>query len=145
MSESEREKRKQLFGKISDGFQTLQPHVLEINGKNLIEIPVTTLPIFKVPVHVSYLMYLATFSKFLARRYWQTALAFCRMTGTPPSLLVHPLDFLGGDDVAELKFFPGMAMRSGEKAELLHWITGSLNDKFNVLTMKEQAVNVAAK
>lgn len=145
MSESEREKRKQLFGKISDGFQTLRPHILEINGKKIIEIPVTTLPIFKVPVHVSYLMYLASFSKFLAKRYWRTALTFCNISRTPPSLLLHPLDFLGGEDVTELKFFPGMSMTSHEKIELLHWIISSLDNKTNILTMKEQADIVAAK
>lgn len=145
MSESEKAKRMQLFGKISDGLQTLHPHIIEINGKRIVEIPVTTLPIFKVPVHVSYLMYLASFSKFLAKRYWQTAMTFCKISGTSLSLLLHPLDFLGGDDVAELKFFPGMAMHANEKIELLHWIISSLDKRTKILTMKEQADIVAAQ
>ena len=51
---------------------------------------------------------LVLFSPALARLYFQLALALCRATGSPPSLLLHPLDFLGAEDVPELSFFPGM-------------------------------------
>ena len=67
MSDEEREKRKKLFGKFSDGFQSLKPYKWQIGEKSLIEIPVTTLPIFKTPIHASYVIYLSTFSKSLAR------------------------------------------------------------------------------
>jgi len=46
MSDEEREKRKKLFGKFSDGFQPLKPYKWQIGEKTLTEIPVTTLPIF---------------------------------------------------------------------------------------------------
>ncbi|MEQ1924143.1 MAG: polysaccharide deacetylase family protein, partial [Pyrinomonadaceae bacterium] len=115
MSEEEREKRKKLFGKLSDGFQTLKPHFVEAAGKTLVEIPVTTFPVIKTPIHASYLLYLSTFSKMAASSYWKMALAACRATGVQPSLLLHPLDFLSGDDISELKFFPGMSMPIEQK------------------------------
>ena len=56
------------------------------------------MPIAKVPIHVSYLLYLSLLSPVLARAYFATALGLCKLTGTPMSLLLHPLDFLGADD-----------------------------------------------
>ena len=43
----------------------------------------------------------------------------CRVARVAPSILLHPLDFLGGDDVRSLSFFPGMAMSGKEKRELV--------------------------
>ena len=53
MSDEESEKRKKLFGKFSDGFQSLKPYKWQIGEKSLVEIPVTTLPVFKTPIHAS--------------------------------------------------------------------------------------------
>ena len=108
MTAEEKEKRKKLFGKFSDGFQSLKPYKWQIGEKSLVEIPVTTLPIFKTPIHASYVIYLSTFSKLAAKTYWKTAVNMCKMTGTQLSLLLHPLDFMSGDDAPELKFFPAM-------------------------------------
>ena len=120
MTDEERKKRKKLFGKFSDGFQSLKPHVLDIGGTTLVEIPVTTMPIVKTPIHASYLIYLSTFSPLAAKLYWRTALMLCRATGVQPSLLLHPLDFLSGDDVPELKFFPGMRDRKSTRLNSSH-------------------------
>jgi hypothetical protein len=119
MSEEEREKRKKLFGKFSDGFQSLKPYKWQIGEKSLIEIPVTTLPVFKTPIHFSYLLYLATFSEITAKTYFKTALRFCVLSKLAPSLLLHPLDFLDGTDAAELKFFPAMNLPAEKKMELI--------------------------
>ena len=119
MSIEEREKRKKLFGKFSDGFQSLKPYCWQIGEKSLVEIPVTTLPIFKTPIHFSYLLYLATFSELAAKTYFKTALRFCVINKLAPSLLLHPLDFLDGTDAAELKFFPAMNLAAEKKMELI--------------------------
>jgi len=132
----EREKLKRLFGKAADGLQTLRPHF--VRG-DLVEIPVTTFPGVKTPVHASYLMYLSTFSPALARAYWRMAVAACRATGVEPSFLLHPLDFLGGEDVAELKFFPGMNVSSERKIELLGYAVDLLGAHFDVRSMREHA------
>ena len=101
MSSEEKEKLKKLFGKFSDGFQTLKPHFVETHDKSLVEIPVTTFPIVKTPIHATYLLYLSAFSPLAAKAYWRSAVAACSLTGVQPSLLLHPLDFLSGDDIAE--------------------------------------------
>lgn len=139
MSDEEREKRKKLFGKFSDGFQSLKPYKWQIGAKSLVEIPVTTLPMFKTPIHASYVIYLSTFSKSLARTYWKTAVEMCRLSGTQLSLLLHPLDFLSGEDAPELKFFPAMNLPVEEKLRFLGEIIDTFIGKFEVVNMREHA------
>ncbi|HEX8735837.1 MAG TPA: polysaccharide deacetylase family protein [Pyrinomonadaceae bacterium] len=145
MSDEEREKRKKLFGKFTDGFQSLKPYRWQIGEKSLVEIPVTTLPVFKTPIHASYVIYLSTFSKPLARTYWKTALDMCRLSGTEPSLLLHPLDFLSGEDAPELKFFPAMNLPAEEKLEFLSEILEAFTAKFEVVNMRRHAREAAKK
>ncbi|MEO6655644.1 MAG: polysaccharide deacetylase family protein [Pyrinomonadaceae bacterium] len=139
MSNEERDKRKKLFGKFADGFQSLKPYKWSIGDRSLIEIPVTTLPILKTPIHASYVIYLSTFSKALARTYWKTALTMCRLSRTQPSLLLHPLDFLSGEDVPALKFFPAMNMPIEAKLEFTGEILEAFTRKFDVVTMRKHA------
>ena len=145
MSDEEREKRKKLFGKFSDGFQSLKPYKWQIGEKSLVEIPVTTLPIFKTPIHASYVIYLSTFSKVLARTYWKTAVEMCRLTGTQLSLLLHPLDFLSGEDAPELKFFPAMNLPIEEKMEFVSEILETFSSKFEIVNMRRHAESVSDK
>jgi peptidoglycan/xylan/chitin deacetylase (PgdA/CDA1 family) len=145
MSDEEREKRKKLFGKFSDGFQSLKPYKWQIGEKTLTEIPVTTLPIFKTPIHASYVIYLSTFSKFAARNYWRTALKMCKLTGVQPSLLLHPLDFLSGEDVSELKFFPAMNLPIEKKLEFVGEILETYTNEFEVVNMRKHADSVKEK
>ena len=142
MSDEEREKRKKLFGKFSDGFQSLKPYKWQIGEKSLVEIPVTTLPIFKTPIHASYVIYLSTFSKSLARAYWKTAVEMCRLTGTQLSLLLHPLDFLSGEDAPELKFFPAMNLPVEEKLEFVGEILETFSEKFEIVNLRRHAESV---
>ncbi|MBK6750665.1 MAG: polysaccharide deacetylase family protein [Pyrinomonadaceae bacterium] len=143
MSDEEREKRKKLFGKFSDGFRSLKPYSWQVGSGSMIEIPVTTLPIFKTPIHASYLLYLSTFSKTAARFYWKSALAMCRMTDVQPSILLHPLDFLTGDDVPELKFFPAMGMQIEQKLSLMAEFIDEFAARFSITTMREHAQSLA--
>jgi peptidoglycan/xylan/chitin deacetylase (PgdA/CDA1 family) len=139
MSDEEREKRKKLFGKLSDGFQSLKPQILNIAGKELVEIPVTTFPVVKTPIHLSYLLYLSTYSRSAALAYWRSALFMCRTTGVSPSLLLHPLDFLTGEDAPELNFFPGMNVRTEEKLAFVSDALGIYAEHFDVVNMREHA------
>ena len=143
MSEEEREKRKKLFGKFSDGFQSLKPYKWQIGDKSLVEIPVTTLPILKTPIHASYVIYLSTFSKVLAKTYWKTALEMCKVSKTQLSLLLHPLDFLSGDDAPELKFFPAMNLPIEKKLEFVSEILQDFTSKFEVVNMQKHAAEAA--
>ncbi len=139
MSDEEKEKRKKLFGKFSDGFQSLKPYFFEAAGKTLVEIPVTTFPVVKTPIHVSYLLYLSTFSRAAAKAYWRSALEMCRLTGVQPSLLLHPLDFMCGSDVEELKFFPGMDLPLDNKLEFVSEALAVYEKMFDVVSVGEHA------
>jgi peptidoglycan-N-acetylglucosamine deacetylase len=139
MNDEEREKRKQLFGKFSDGFRSLKPYSWQVGDRTLIEIPVTTLPILKTPIHASYLLYLSSFSPSAASLYWRTALGLCRFTNTEPSILLHPLDFLSADDVPELRFFPAMDLPIDEKLARVSGIVDELRSNFSVKTLLEHS------
>ncbi len=143
LPKEERAKRKQLFGKFREGFRPLKPYRWELSDDlSLLEIPVTTFPFFKVPFHVSYLLYLATFSKTLASLYFKTAVRACKLTRTEPSLLLHPLDFLGADDVPELGFFPAMGKGGAWKVDLVTNYLREFQRHFNVLPMGEHAAAI---
>jgi len=141
LSPEEKANRKLLFGQLRDGLRPLRPYRWSIDGVNdgLIEIPVTTMPLFRIPFHVSYILYLYRFSPVVAHIYFRLAMILCRLTRTHPSLLLHPLDFLGGDDVKELSFFPAMNLRGEEKVKLVSDILSIYSDYFTVVPMGEHA------
>lgn len=142
MTDEERDKRRKLFGKLSDGFQSLKPRMIPAAGREMVEIPVTTFPVVKTPIHVSYLVYLSTFSRAAALLYWRAALTMCRATGVQPSLLLHPLDFLSGDDAAELKFFPGMNVPIEKKLAFVSAALALYAEHFEVVNMRAHADSV---
>jgi peptidoglycan-N-acetylglucosamine deacetylase len=109
-----------------------------------VEIPVTTMPLLRVPIHVSYLVYLSGYSPGLAAAYFATALRLCRMSGTQPSLLLHSLDFLGREDVADLAFFPGMTLSAKWKLAVVSEAVDRLASHFRVLTLEQHAREAAA-
>lgn len=139
LTQEEKNQRKNLFGSFKDGWQPLKPYQWNLDTHKLIEIPVTTMPIFKVPIHFSYLMYLSVFSERLALLYFQIALWLCKLTGTQPSLLLHPTDFLSAEDVPELSFFPGMSLPIAKKLTVLRQALQLFSNQFQVLTIRQQA------
>ncbi len=145
LSREERADRKQLFGKMSEGFRSLRPYSWHTQAGQLVEIPVTTMPIFKVPIHVSYLLYLAQYSRALAMLYCRMAFGMCRLMRVEPSLLLHPLDFMGHDDFSDcdgegdLSFFPAMKSPAAEKVELVGQVVDLLAKHWRVVTMREHA------
>lgn len=139
LSPEQERQRKMLFGTFADGWQPVRPYRWRTDAGELLEIPVTTLPMFKIPIHVSYLLTLAAFAPRLAVRYFRLALGLCRWTGTPPSLLLHPLDFLGCDDTRDLSFFPAMTLPRERKLELVSQVLDDLSARFAVRTLGEHA------
>jgi len=61
----------------------------------------------------------------------------CRLSGTEPSLLLHPLDFMGAEDNASLEFFPVMTMAIDKKLELMDGIFSRLETIFRPISMGE--------
>ena len=140
---AQREERSDLFGSASEALRPLSPYRWDVGADGIIEIPVTTMPGLRVPFHVSYLLYLAGRSPALARAYFRTALLACRASRVAPSILLHPLDVLGGDDVRSLSFFPGMAMSGKEKRELVGGFLGLLAERYEICTVGEYAASLA--
>lgn len=143
----EMSKRDNLFGSVRDGFRPVRIHFWRTeDGKKqeIIEIPVTTMPVFKIPIHVSYIIYIATYSPALALFYFRVALWLCRLTGTHPSLLLHPLDFLGCDDIKELAFFPAMNLSKDKKLKLVDEVLRMYASYFNILPMQKYANTIKA-
>ena len=139
LDKSAKEDRKQLFGKFSQGFRPLKPFVWNIGNKPLLEIPVTTMPIFKVPIHASYIFYLAGYSRWLARFYFWFAMKLCWATGVQPSFLLHPLDFLDANDVPVLDYFPAMKLDRRFKIELLGDCLDMMEKHWNLVPMQVHA------
>jgi hypothetical protein len=141
----QRERLNRLFGSWKDGLRPLKPYRWRFDQTSLLEMPVTTFPVFRVPIHLSYVMYLAGFSTILAQVYFNTALWTCRLLGVEPSILLHPLDFLGGEDVPRLKFFPSMGMTGEQKIAVVERCLDSMVRLFDVRPVGEHAAVVAAR
>ena len=152
LDNEEKEQRKALFGKFRYGFLPLRPYVWDLDaapngdhaGQQLLEIPVTTMPWTKLPFHVSYLLYLSGHCAALARLHWRTSLGLCALFRVQPSILLHPLDFLGADDVDALSFFPGMQLSGMVKRERVTSYLRTLGERFEVLPMGEHAKRIRA-
>lgn len=143
LTAAEKQQRRELFGKFSDGLRPVAPYYWQLlNGRKLLEIPVTTMPIFKIPFHLSYLLYLSRVSERLLTLYLQTALQLCRFTQIEPSFLLHPLDLLGGDEAPDLAFFPGMDLSSARKIELFERVINTLEQHFQLVAMNTHAQTI---
>jgi peptidoglycan/xylan/chitin deacetylase (PgdA/CDA1 family) len=138
-TKEQRARLDKLFGKWRDGLQPLQPSLWDLNGARLVEMPVTTFPILKIPFHLSYIHYLAQYSQWLATTYFSTALTACRLFGVQPSVLLHPLDFLGADSVPRLAFFPGMKDSSARKSRITEHCLDLLQRSHSILTVGDHA------
>jgi len=139
LSPEQRAERSYLFGGAREGLRPLKPYEWEVGGDRLLEIPVTTLPLARLPINVSYVLYVAEYSPGMARQYFANALRLCRLRGVEPSILLHPLDFLGSDDVDELGFFPGMGMTGVRKRAIVAACVDELRRQFDVVPMAEHA------
>jgi len=138
LSKKEKKARKELFGRFSEGFRSLKPYYWNLGeNKKIMEIPVTTMPVFKLPFHLSYLLYLSNFSMGLMKLYLYIAISLCKITRTPVSFLLHPLDLVGGDQIPQLSFFPGMNIESKRKTEVFKKIIRILKRHYRPVSMNE--------
>jgi len=146
LSDEQKQERATLFGGLSEGLKPCKPFYWQLDaGVRMLEIPVTTIPIVKLPFHLSYLIYLGRRSKALMSRYMDTAIKMCRLSGTEPSFLLHPLDLLNGEQVPELRFFPGMDLPGGKKMEYFELALEKLARHFQLVTMNTHARAVMSR
>jgi hypothetical protein len=145
LTPEQRVERASLFGRASDGLRPNRPFRWRLaSGRTILEIPVTTMPGLRIPFHLSYLLYLARVSEALMHAYLRTALAACRAVGIGPSVLLHPLDLIGGDQVRELAFFPGMDLPSARKAALFAQVLEILTGSFDLVPLGVHADRLLA-
>ncbi|MEM6712228.1 MAG: polysaccharide deacetylase family protein [Pseudomonadota bacterium] len=140
-----REERKHVFGTVADGLRSLRSYRWQVDKGSLLEVPVTTFPVLRVPIHMTYLTFLAARSSRVARTYFTSALTACKMAKLNPSFLLHPLDFIGADELPELANFPGMAMPTAQKLAFVAEVLEALSERFHVTTMNEHAQLAAAQ
>ena len=146
LSEAERKERAQLFGRLADGLRPVGAYSWKLpNGRTLLELPVTTFPVIKVPFHLSYLMYISRFSERLMVAYLGAALLACRLSGTEPSFLLHPLDLIDAKQEPRLAFFPGMDVPARRKAELFRRAIHMLREHFTTVSMSAHARSLLAR
>jgi len=142
-SKDERRKRKSLFGSFSEGFRRMKPYFFKLeSGNKILEIPITTVPFIRIPFHMSYLIYINNVSPLLMKAYLHFAIFLCKLTRTPVSFLLHPLDIIGGDKIKELAFFPGMNVESEKKIEVFKNVIEILKRNFNLVDMNRHAVSI---
>ncbi len=137
LSDEEKEQRKELFGTWRDALRPTKPFQWVFEDESLMEIPVTTMPFFKVPIHLSYILYASRFSRTLAFAYFRFALLMCRIARVSPSILLHPLDFIGCDDVGDLAFFPGMDMEAEDKIGIVSDVISIMEKHYDLVTVGE--------
>ncbi|MBS1921547.1 MAG: polysaccharide deacetylase family protein [Bacteroidetes bacterium] len=136
LSREQKKSRKELFGSFKEGFYPLKPFTWKLRSeKKLLEIPVTTIPVFKIPFHQSYLIYISNISNGLMKMYLRFSIFMCKLTKTSPSYLLHPLDLIGSHEAPELKFFPGMNVQSEKKIKIFEYALSRLKKSFELLPM----------
>jgi len=128
----QREERKNLFGSARDGLRPIRPYRWGA-ADGVIEIPVTTTPLVRTPMHVSYVLYLHGISPLVARAYFRSALRLCAVRRIGPSILLHPLDLLDDSDAPGIGFFPGMGLPAARKLDVVRWCLSELSKHFEVV------------
>lgn len=142
LSREERRQRAKLFGSFRDMFLPIRPYDWSLAAGKLLEIPVTTVPFARTPFHFSYLIFLAERSPMIAKAYLLVAIELCRLTRTEPSILLHPLDFLGPEDADALSFFPGMSTAAERKLGWMNGFFDALEARFAIVPMGEHAAAI---
>ena len=139
LSKEEKKNRDDLFGNFSDGKRPVRPYKWKLKNKDILEIPVTTIPVLRIPFHLSYLLFLSGISKILMQLYLKIAIFLCKLTNTQPSFLLHPLDLIGGDQITQLAFFPGMNISSDKKVDVFKNVFSELSKHFELVNMSIHA------
>lgn len=134
--EDNQKNREKLFGSFKQGLMPLKPYLWEIPGNsNLLEMPITTIPIIKFPFHMSYLIYLSSYSEKLMHAYLSIAIKMCKLNNISPNFLIHPTDILGGDKIKEMNFFPGMNINTNIKQRIFREVVGKLKESFELVNV----------
>jgi hypothetical protein len=140
LTSEEREERAALFGSWREAARPLRPYLWSFGrGPTLLEIPVTTMPLLRLPFHMSYLVYLSQFSWVLMSAHLRTALGLCRLLRVEPSFLLHPLDILDTSEAPGMEFFPGMRLPVARKLAVFRYALARIRDAFDIVPLERHA------
>lgn len=141
----DKEQKRGLFGSWKDITRPNQPFYWEVQSKRLLEIPVTTTPYFRFPIHATYILFIYQKNKRLAKLIFNQSLKLCLRNKIQPSILLHPPDFIGKEDNLGLDFMPIMKINHKIKLECLDYILNSTKKHFQVVTMKKHAAHLSSR
>ena len=128
-----------LFGNFADARTPLRAHRIQVGDYKLLEIPVTTFPLVRLPMHFTYINFIADSSETLAEKYFSTALQLCRIFSLAPSILLHATDFVGNDDAGCPTFLPGMRRSATAKLAFTQRLLRTLTSQFRLKTLVDYA------
>jgi peptidoglycan-N-acetylglucosamine deacetylase len=135
----QRKTASKLYGGWNSALQPNRPFLRGVDQDQLWEFPVTVMPFSRTPIHFSYFTFLASFSVLAAKAYFRKAIWLCRATRTSPSLLLHPPDFMGKEDDADMAYFPAMKMSRQAKLDVVRWALKLFAKSFQVKTMLDHS------
>ena len=133
LTPEEKKSQQNLFGGFASAFSTLDRHSWQVKENSIIEIPVTTMPFLRLPIHFTYLNYLADRSPRLGMAYFKTSMWLMPIAKVTPSFLLHATDFLGSDDSPIPHFLPGMKRPFAEKLNFLNDVFAVINRRYQLL------------
>ncbi len=138
----DKEKRDVLFGSLSNALMPNIPFIWKTSSGKILEVPVTTMPLFRTPIHLSYLIWLSQFSKKLAWTYLLMCIKLCKLLKISPSILLHPPDFMGAEDLPALSFFPGMNLSRNYKLEFVNEVFDELKKHFEIISLNDHVESI---
>ena len=124
------------FGQLTNAWSKLRPHFVSSATQPLVEIPVTTSPLLRLPCHGTYLHFAADKSPRLALAFFKSVVLSYRTFSIEPSFLLHASDFLGSNDDINLSFLPGMQRTHSEKMVFMHRV-------FDILQQEHKLIGLA--
>ena len=134
-----------LFGGADRALLPNRPFRWSTAAGEIVELPVTVVPIARLPLQASLLTALRALAPPLSRHYLALTLALCRRLAVEPSLILHPPDLLGAEDAPDLAFFPAMRCTAAWKAAAVAELLAALARHHTVVTLAEHAEAVAAR
>jgi len=143
-SRKDREQRSTFCGSIFECMRPISPYRWSV-GNGLLELPITTFPLFRTPIHPSYLYALFIVSKKMALRYLSTALCLLKALRIQPVIILHPPDFLGADDTCDLMYFPAMNRLWKEKKDFMEHILDLLQSSFECVPLHTIAEEIGSR
>jgi len=143
LTSEERKKRKRIRGGFREALRPIDPYYWKLpSGGKMLEMPVTTVPILRMPFHMSYLLFLGRVSVYIMLLYLRIGLTMCRLTGTEPSFVIHPTDLLDSIQVPAMHFFPGMDLSADQKLQIFKKVIQELSKHFTLVNMRFHAESI---